>query len=238
MSQKDTEKAALRFEGAITNPHSVTNSVFHEGEGWGLNIKNAAFVTVTNTQIIGFRNFGVNIIASNTVALDNVFVSTIEPRETDAIGMVCDKQSCFAICSYNDPDTSCTDISVQNSIASGCHHGGFVVPGHTCGEADTQTTFKNNVAHSSDGFGARFFPSAVLDDSATCYEGSHFSAYHNHQNGVVTNSVSSKVVMSNMQMIDNLWGITVISGGTEEGREVSMDSVHIYGETEGDDDIC
>jgi hypothetical protein len=152
--------------------------------------------------------------------------------------MVCDKQACFAVCSYNDPDSTCTGVSIQNSIASGCHHGGFVTPGHTCGEAETQTSFKNNVAHSSDGFGARFFPSAALGDSATCYEGSYFSAYHNHQNGVVTNSVSSKVVMTNMQMIDNLWGITVISGGTEEGREVEMNSVHIYGETEGDDDIC
>jgi hypothetical protein len=39
-------------------------------------------------------------------------------------------------------------------------------------------------------------------------------------------------------MIDNLWGISVISAGTEEGKEVEMNSVHIYGETEGDDDVC
>jgi hypothetical protein len=57
----DTEKAALRFEGSITNNQSVTNSVFHEGYGWGLSIKNSALVTVTNTQIIDYRQFGVNI---------------------------------------------------------------------------------------------------------------------------------------------------------------------------------
>jgi hypothetical protein len=113
-----------------------------------------------------------------------------------------------------------------------------VVPGHTCGEADTQTSFKNNVAHSSDGFGARFFPSAVLEESATCYEASYFSAYHNQQNGAVTQDISSMIVMRNMQMIDNAWGIGIISGGTEEGREVQFYDVHIYGETEGTDDLC
>jgi hypothetical protein len=137
-------------------------------------------------------------MASNTVTLDEVFVSTVEVRDTDSVGMVCDKLACFAVCSYNDPDTACTGISIQNSIASGCQAAGFATPGHTCGEAESQTSFKNNVAHSTDGYGARFFPSASLDDSATCYEGSYFSAYHNHQNGVVTNSVSSKVVMTNM----------------------------------------
>lgn len=112
MSQENTEKAALRFEGAITNNHSVTNCVFHEGLGWGMNIKNAANVSVSNTQMLDFRTFGVNIIASQSVALDEIFVSTINMREVDAIGMVADKQSCYAVCSYNDPDTTCTEISI------------------------------------------------------------------------------------------------------------------------------
>lgn len=112
MSQENTEKAALRFEGSITNAQSVTNCVFHEGLGWGLNIKNSANVSVSNTQMVDFRTFGVNVMASNTVNIDEVFVSTINMREVDAIGMVADKQACFAICSYNDPDTSCTGISI------------------------------------------------------------------------------------------------------------------------------
>ena len=41
-----------------------------------------------------------------------------------------------------------------------------------------------------------------------------------------------------MVMIDNLWGITIITGGTTEGRTLAMENIDIYGETEGDDDLC
>jgi hypothetical protein len=35
--QKDTRSAAIRFEGAVTNPQYVKNSVTHEGPGWMVN---------------------------------------------------------------------------------------------------------------------------------------------------------------------------------------------------------
>jgi len=40
-SQIDSFDAALRFEETGTKPSSVTNSVFHNGFGWGLNILNS-----------------------------------------------------------------------------------------------------------------------------------------------------------------------------------------------------
>lgn len=46
------------------------------------------------------------------------------------------------------------------------------------------------------------------------------------------------MVMRDMQIIDNAWGIGLINSGTEEGREVQIYDVHLYGETEGTDDFC
>lgn len=44
--------------------------------------------------------------------------------------------------------------------------------------------------------------------------------------------------MSKMTMIDNERGIGIISGGSGEGRQVTLADIDIYGETEGDDDRC
>ena len=68
-----------------------------------------------------------------------------------------DLEACYAVCSL--PDTGlCENIMITNSIASGCPYAGFVAPGHTCGDAETQQSFKNNVAHSVDGVGVIVFP--------------------------------------------------------------------------------
>jgi hypothetical protein len=81
-------------------------------------------------------------------------------------------------------------------------------------------------------------PSAALEDSTTCFEGGSFSAYHNHENGVIVHHAATLMVMRDMQIIDNAWGIGLINAGTEEGREVQIYDVHLYGETEGTDDFC
>jgi len=112
MSQKDTAKAAIRFEGALTSEHSVTNTVIHQGLGWGMSITTAANISVSNTYIIGCKTFGLNIVSSNTITIDSIFVSDHIYREVDAIGMFADKQAAVAVCSYNEPDTACSEISV------------------------------------------------------------------------------------------------------------------------------
>jgi hypothetical protein len=94
-------------------------------------------------------------------------------------GSSVDKDAGFAICSYNEPDTACQDVSVINSIASGCKFAGFVAPGHACGESETQTNFRGNVAHSNNGVGARIYQDPSDEGQTECYEGSHFHAYHN-----------------------------------------------------------
>lgn len=64
VSQRNTYKAGLRFDAALTNKHFVNNSVIHQGLAWGLYIKSSANVQVKDTSIIGFIQTGVNIHAS------------------------------------------------------------------------------------------------------------------------------------------------------------------------------
>jgi hypothetical protein len=53
-SQRDTFKAAIRFEGAMTNSHKIHNVVAHEGLAWGLYIKASSKVDVKDSSFIGF----------------------------------------------------------------------------------------------------------------------------------------------------------------------------------------
>lgn len=114
------------------------------------------------------------------MSLDNVFVSKIGARETFSVDLnAIDKEACFAICAYNEPDTGCSGVTVTNSIASGCLFAGFVAPGHACGASDSQANFRDNTSHSNDGTGFRMYPDPSDSGQAECFEASHIYAYHN-----------------------------------------------------------
>jgi len=107
----------------------------------------------------------------------------------------------------------------------------FVVPGHDCGDADTQTKFRGNVAHSVLGGGANVFPDISGNDHHTCYEGSHFAAYKVTFAGYSTNFFGMEQRASNLVMADNVLGVSlVIAGDFERAFAVLKDS-DIYGET-------
>jgi len=64
VGQKQTFKAGLRWSGAFAKDQLVTNSVIHEGLGWGMSVTTSAKVTVKDTQVIGFKAIGISIHAS------------------------------------------------------------------------------------------------------------------------------------------------------------------------------
>ena len=113
----------------------------------------------------------------------------------------------MAFCSYWEPDP-CFGSSVTNSIAAGCVFGGFVAPGHDCGDTSS-TKFKDNVAHSIDGCGAYIYPDPASDGHSECYEGSHFSAYKAQESGIATHYKSQEIRMRDMVFIDNQEGISL-----------------------------
>ena len=109
--------------------------------------------------------------------------------------------------------------------------------GHECGEASTQTLFRNNYAHSiyatDGGVGAHFYPQGGWQN---CYEASHFAAWKTSEQGVSTHYGTLEVRMSHMTFMDNVHGGLSLMIGTE-GDDLAMkaDDIHIYGEIEADD---
>lgn len=112
------------------------------------------------------------------VTLHDTFTGDVMPRDFTAGDMVVDKEGCVAVCSYMTQGSKCFDLKITNNIAAGCKFGGFIAPGHDCGDS-TSTKFRNNVAHSSNGAGAYIYPDVAGSNHAKCYEGSHFTAYKN-----------------------------------------------------------
>jgi hypothetical protein len=72
---------------------------------------------------------------------------------------------------------------VTNNIAGGIAYAGFLVPAHDCDEEDTQTVFRDNVAHSalgeSAGEGMIVFPNEAYEQHKTCFQASHNAFYKN-----------------------------------------------------------
>ena len=179
-SQIDTYKASIRFENAVTLSSSVTNSSFHNGLGWGANIKNSAKVVMQDNLWFNFRAIGIAIDFANNITFDNNVVAHIIERTTIEAGdKFVDKRAAVTICQYLEPET-CSDIRVTNNIAAGVTYAGFIAPGHDCGDS-ANSNFKGNIAHSVAGFkgghGALIYPDPAREIQQTCYQGSFFTAY-------------------------------------------------------------
>jgi len=77
-SQRDTFKAALRWQAATQGHSSITNSAVHGGIGWGVQIISSANVIMNSNAIIGFRPIGVNIQSvSGAITFTNNIVGDI-----------------------------------------------------------------------------------------------------------------------------------------------------------------
>lgn len=109
-SQRNTYKAAIRFENVISMPQNISNSVVHGSLAWGLYIKSSSLVEVTNTSFIGAKAVGVNLHAVTNVKMANNIVADVSVRLMEAIHLV-DKEAAYAICSYNDGD-KCTGLDI------------------------------------------------------------------------------------------------------------------------------
>lgn len=140
------------------------------------------------------------------------------------------------MCAYfNSEDTACYGNSITNSVAFGGLYAGFVVPGHDCDDAASQTKFRDNVAHSMDGSGAYIFPDVTGNDHSSCYEGSHFAAYKCDQTGVGTHFKSKEIRMSYITSIDNELGINLQIGMPDDKNLAVLKDSWIHGETEAED---
>jgi hypothetical protein len=165
------------------------------------------------------------------VHLDNIFLGDIKRRFTNPNLQTIDKEGGVAFCSFVSGD-KCFNSSVQNSIVAGVIYGGFVVPGHACGDT-TSVVFKNNVAHSIAGSGAYIFPDPTINTSSSCYEGSHFSAYKCDDTPLTTFYSTNEVRMRDMLFVDNHKGVSLNIGKEGSNLLVQLSDSKIYGEVAG-----
>ena len=130
----------------------------------------------------------------------------------------------------------CHGIRIEESIAAGCSYAGFVAPGHTCGEALSQQSFRSNVAHSVSGSGALIFPDPSDEAQKSCYEGSQLFAYKNSDLGVGAVFDSQEIRMSNMVLVDNTFNINIqVSGSDDQITRAVFSDSFIFGESGADD---
>jgi hypothetical protein len=137
-----------------------------------MSVTSSAKITIENSYIIGFKNIGLSVHSTDTISINNLYTADVRPANPNLV----EKQACVAICSYFETDNKCKNITFINSHAVGCKFAGFVTPGHTCGGSASQVNFKNNIARSIDGSGARIYPNPADTAQKTCYEASFFSA--------------------------------------------------------------
>ncbi len=189
-SQYDTYKAALRFEGALSQWSNISNSVVHHGLGWGVHLTLAANINIENTVIFSFVNFGTNINTCDNITFDSNAIINIYQRNFTAANLN-DPRAGLAICGWLTNDV-CSDITVTNNIIAGTTFYGVAARGHDCGDT-SDTSFKNNVIHSVSGTGVTFFPIPNDSGHATCYEGSYTTVYKVSEGGVFCYYTTLKV---------------------------------------------
>lgn len=207
-SQRNTYKAAIRFDNAMGGWSTIKNSVVHDSLAWSVSIQKSNNVHLIDSAFVGSKAIGVQMDVVRNVTMDGTFTADVLPRTLTALDKFVDKEGCVAVCSYMTEGSKCTSIQIKNNIAAGCKFGGFIVPGYDC-DHSLSYSFRDNVAHSSEGSGAYIYPDKYNSDHAKCYQGSHFTGYKNTQQCVVTHYASKEIRMHHLTCIDNQKGINL-----------------------------
>lgn len=229
-SQRNTFKAAIRFEGAMGGWSSITNSVVHNSLAWSVSVMRSNNVLLENSAFVGSFAIGVQMDFVRNVTMTGTFTGDVLKRKFTAGDMFVDKEGCVAVCSYMTQGSKCSGLEITNNIAAGCKFGGFIAPGHDCDDRSS-VKFKNNVAHSSNGAGAYIYPDIAGKRHDRCYEGSNFAAYKNQLQCVVTHYPTLEMRMHDITCIDNERGINLQTAGDNDDIKIKFYDSHIYGET-------
>jgi len=228
--QKDTRRAAVRFEGAVAKGQIFKNSVVHEGPGWAMNAIRSKGIMVDNNVFWGANQVGVgwNMVMEST--FNNNFVGWVDPRtDLNAIGMATlDVMGGALFCSLEYP-SACPGIRITNNICAGTVQQAFTGPAHDCGKKNSN--FFGNVAHSISGGlsgnGFVVYPDPSKPAHKDCYEVSQNAAYKCADAGIFTNFPSKKVNMHSVTAIDCNIGAGAMAA-VDGAAEYKEHSSHLY----------
>lgn len=152
-SQYDTYKAALRFEEAKLGESIIKNSSLHHGLGLGINVEFSNNISFVGNNMFNFIKYGVNIMTSNDISLDNNWIVGVYHRDVSSKSLK-DAQGGVLACAKEQFD-KCKNIRMTNNVvssvqSSGVDTVGYATSGHDCGDYKN-IIFKDNVAHSIEG---------------------------------------------------------------------------------------
>lgn len=102
---------------------------------------------------------------------------------------------------------------------------------HNCGWQDNQTMFRDNIAHSIQGYGATIFTWNSDQTIRLCIAASHFTAYKCAIAGITGNMIATEVQYSNLVMIDNTASVAQILGVYGDELYGSLFDSIFYGES-------
>ncbi len=88
---------------------------------------------------------------------------------------------------------------------------GFAVHAHECGDYKTPV-FRENIAHSINGYGASIFKNRSSLSQSTCMEASYFTAYKCAFAGIVSYDSTNKIIFSRMVLLDNAYSAAPLIG--------------------------
>jgi len=140
-------------------------------------------------------------------------------------------------CSLTFP-SACPGMTVTNNIVAGSVFAGFMTSAANCGD-NAQVKFRNNVAHSisggSNGVGAVIWADPSVPEQKECFEVSHFASYKCTDAGILSNSVSMRIIMHSITSIDVAVGAGAMIGVSSRRENEPHDSIirdcKFYGES-------
>jgi hypothetical protein len=80
--QRDTFRAAIRFENSFTGLGVIENVVAHKSSAWNLNIDNSSGMQITNFSSIGSKTVGVSIDRCRDITVKGAMVFDVPQRTT------------------------------------------------------------------------------------------------------------------------------------------------------------
>lgn len=240
MGQINTEKAALRFDhsnradGVAIEHSKVEGCVIHDSGTFAIYVTYSRNIDVINTNVFSAMQIGVILDIVTNVHFDGVNVFDVQKRGGMSNPDLSDKECCVAFGSWSEYQPTYTS-SYKNSIVAGCPFAGLIAHGHSCNDpvgTSSSATVKNIVAHSVYGSGVLMLPDvAIYDDSKLCYQMSYIKAYKNAQHGIATDYKTNEVRASNVVLVDNQLGITLMVVGEGTQKVMKLSDSYIYGET-------
>jgi len=240
-SQKDKGNACLRFEGAVGSSKtwsSISRSTFHHGQDWGLSIYKSENIKLEKNVFVGWRAIGARLdLTKNTTVVGN-FVGDVNGRNIAFLGMTIDKETCWAVGSYDNTKTGSknTNLVFTDNIAAGCPFSGFIAPGYlACGEVNSKI-FYNNVAHSVGGYGAYVYANPLSTTTSKCMEFSHFAAYKTVEACLVSFVPTQEQKAHHITCVDVQKGLSLNTGvGERESVKIILEDSQFFGEAESED---